>query len=417
MSATWMRTENLAVMLTDMKGFTAATSRQSRAENAHMLALQETLILPVVRAFGGRRVKTIGDGYLVLFDAPTAGLLCGMAIQDRLWDYDRRVPDEQRIEVRIVLSLGEVRLVGGGTVPQDVYGEAVNLAARVESEAEAGEVWFTEAVRLCADRGQVPAEEIGARAFKGIDEEVRLYRVARAPPAGGARPPYGNVALRRVLGLSPPEPERLARTIRRREHALFRAGVRAAEAATRVPPRLAIAVLLFALAAAGGWAFWEFRTERLIARGRFEEAVAAIDARAAERGDEDPKVLYLRGRLGVALAVAGKQGTLQEAFAIWSRAVAAGSGEALDALEQETRSWECSRRRLAARALADARSPAALGTLEELAEGEPEATGAVDRVKRFFGADGTCGTGDIAREGMRALEALSAQGPDGAPRP
>ena len=67
-----MRTENLAVMLTDMKGFTAATSRQSREENARMLALQDELVLPVVRAFGGRRVKTMGDAFLVLFSSPTS---------------------------------------------------------------------------------------------------------------------------------------------------------------------------------------------------------------------------------------------------------------------------------------------------------------------------------------------------------
>ena len=126
-----MRTENVAVMLTDMKGFTAATSRQSRAENERMLAVHDELVQPVVRAFGGRRVKTIGDAFLVLFRSPTTALLCGMAIQDRLWDYGRRVPGEERIEVRIVLSLGEVRLVGSGAVPSDVYGEAVNLAARL----------------------------------------------------------------------------------------------------------------------------------------------------------------------------------------------------------------------------------------------------------------------------------------------
>ncbi|HEY6098813.1 MAG TPA: adenylate/guanylate cyclase domain-containing protein, partial [Anaeromyxobacter sp.] len=112
-----MRTENLAVMLTDMKGFTAATSRQSREENARMLALQDELVLPVIRAFGGRRVKTMGDANLVLFGSPTTGLLCGMAIQDRLWDYGRRVAEEERIEVRVVLSLGEVRLQGGGAAP------------------------------------------------------------------------------------------------------------------------------------------------------------------------------------------------------------------------------------------------------------------------------------------------------------
>src|SRR5512133_1022857 len=100
-----MRTENVAVMLTDMKGFTAATSRQSRAENERMLALQDELVLPVVRAFGGRRVKTIGDAYLVLFRSPTAGVLCGMAIQDRLWDYGRRVAKEERIEVLVACWL------------------------------------------------------------------------------------------------------------------------------------------------------------------------------------------------------------------------------------------------------------------------------------------------------------------------
>src|SRR5512138_3564167 len=237
-----MRTENLAVMLTDMKGFTAATSRQSRAENERMLAVQDELVLPVVRAFGGRRVKTIGDAYLVLFRSPTAGLLCGMAIQDRLWDYGRRVPKEERIEVRVVLSLGEVRLVGSGAVPSDVYGEAVNLAARVEAEAEAGEIWFTEAVRLVADRAQVAGEDLGARRLKGIAEDVRLYRVPYASPRGD-RPPYANAALARVAGLDPPEPARLSRALRRRERPLFRAaaGVRRVAAAVPLRPLAAAA--------------------------------------------------------------------------------------------------------------------------------------------------------------------------------
>ncbi len=116
-----------------------------------MLALLDELVLPVVRAFGGRRVKTIGDAYLLLFESPTSALLCGTALQDRMWDHGRRVPPEQRIEVKVVVSLGEVRLVGGGAVPDDVFGEAVNLAARIEADAAAGEVWLSEAVRLVAD--------------------------------------------------------------------------------------------------------------------------------------------------------------------------------------------------------------------------------------------------------------------------
>ncbi len=117
-----MRTENLAVMLTDMKGFTAATARQSRAENARMLGLQDVLLLPVVRAFGGRRVKTMGDAYLVLFASPTAAVLCGMALQDRLWEYGRSASESERIEVRVVVSLGEVRLEGPAAAPRAAEG-------------------------------------------------------------------------------------------------------------------------------------------------------------------------------------------------------------------------------------------------------------------------------------------------------
>jgi class 3 adenylate cyclase len=396
-----MRTENLAVMLTDMKGFTAATSRQSRAENARMLALQDELVMPVVQAFGGRRVKTMGDAYLVLFDSPTAGLLCGMAIQDRLWDYGRRVPPEERIEVRVVLSLGEVRLVGGGAVPHDVFGEAVNLASRVEAEAEAGEIWFTEAVRLVADPAQYRADDLGPRALKGIAEEVRLFRIRRVD---GALAPYGNAGLSRVTGVPPPAPETLARAIRRRGSPVFAAGRGLAGMAAAVPARL---VLLLALVGAVGYGAWRWSVtgvERQIARGDLAGAEAAVEARAAVRGPDDARVLYLRGRL--AAARTGGHGRLsRDAYAWWTRAVVAGSGDALSALEDEAEAWECERRRLAARALAETRSRVALPALRRLDEREPPPADAVARVKRFFGGAGGCGAGDLARDGIRAIEA------------
>jgi class 3 adenylate cyclase len=398
-----MRTENLAVMLTDMKGFTAATSRQSRAENALMLALLDELVLPVVRAFRGRRVKTIGDAYLVLFDSPTAALLCGTAVQDRLWDHARRVPPEERIEVKVVVSLGEVRLVGGGAVPRDVYGEAVNLAARVEAEAAAGEVWFTEAARLVADPGQIVSDDLGTRSLKGIAEEVRLFRV-RPAGDGGAAPPYGNVALGRVVGVAEPDPRILARAMRRRSSPLFVVGRAGAELLAAVPLGLAATLLVALLAAGGAWYFTSTSVERQIARGDLAGAEKAIEARAAERGEGDPKVLYLRGRLGAARAEAGR-GSLRDAFHWWTRAVVAGSGDALDALDDEGEAWECDRRRLAARALAETRSPEALAVLRRIDEREPAASDALGRVKHLLGADGQCGAGDVAREAIRIIEA------------
>ena len=170
-----MRTQNLAVMFTDIQGFTEKTHRQTREENERLLSAHDALLLPVVKGFGGRKVKSIGDAWLVTFDSPTNSLLCGMAIQDRLWDYNRRLPEAERIRVRIAVNLGEVR-VARSLSGTDVYGDPVNVASRVEGEAEVGEVWFTEAVYLAMNRAEVPVEEVGRRTLKGVAEPVRPAR-------------------------------------------------------------------------------------------------------------------------------------------------------------------------------------------------------------------------------------------------
>lgn len=171
-----------------------------------------------------------------------------------------------------------------------------------------------------------------------------------------------------------------------------------------VPLRAVVAATVLAAGAAGAWAWTRAGTERLIARGEWDAAKAAIDARAAEKGDEDPRVLYLRGRLEAARVETGEGGSLRHAFALWSRGLAAGSGDALGALEDAARAWECDRRRLAARALADSGSRDALGALRRLAEAEPPPADTVGKVKRFFGADGACGAGDVARDGIEQIE-------------
>lgn len=391
-----MRTESQVVMLTDMKGFTAATSRQTREENARMLALHDALLTPVIEAFGGRRVKTIGDAYLVLFPAPTGALLCATAIQDRLADHARRAAEADRIDVRIALAMGDVRLDG-----DDVFGEAVNLAARIEGQAEPGEIWFSEALYWALDRGRVPVEELGWRAVEGLKEEVRLFRVARA---AGDGLPYAGLGLDLVAGLAPPEPERLQRAVTRRRRAVGGGRGRAGRLA-----RAAAALALLAAAGVGAWWLTLPPAERAIRLGRWEAAREAVEALARERGADDPEVLYLRGRLELARLDAGAGGAARAGFHHLSRAVAAGSRPAAAALAREGRSPECERRRLAARALADSRVREALAPLEALAEAEPPAPpaeGALERMKRAVVGDGRCGAGDIARQGIAELEAL-----------
>jgi class 3 adenylate cyclase len=387
-----MITENRVVLLTDMKGFTAATARQTREETARMLALHDALLTPVIRAFRGRRVKSIGDAYLVVFDAPTEALLCGIAIQDRLWDYDRRVPESHRIEVRVAVALGEVRLVRSGGV-DDVFGEAVNLASRIEGEAESGEVWFSEAVWWVMDRGLLSWEDLGSRQLKGFPESVRLFRVAR-----GDRPdssPYGGAGLSYVTGLPPPDPEQLSRQ------------VSSAPIRTEQRRRWPLALLLLLLGAAISLALWHHMRptfEDLVQDGKLDEAELLLGALAVERGLDDPQVVGLDRRLEAARAPGGG-GERRATFEAWSGALADGSPTALEWLRRQARSPSCERRRLAARALAAAAVHESLGPLRELASAEPPAPD--DILARFVRAMwpiGRCGEGDLARAALRDIE-------------
>jgi adenylate cyclase len=183
------RTENLTVLLTDIKGFTERTSSQSREESATWLGRHEALLGPVVRVFGGTRRKDIGDAWLVTFPSPTDAVRCAMAIQDRLWAYNRHVAKEERIDVRAVLTQGEVQ-VGGG----ELIGEAVTSALKLEGLADAKEVLLTESVYLAMNRKEAPTEEVGLRRVAGLPEPIRLYRSARVTH-GDDGPPYGDRTL------------------------------------------------------------------------------------------------------------------------------------------------------------------------------------------------------------------------------
>ena len=177
-----MKTENLAVAFVDIVGFTPRTSSQSREENERMLQRFGDVVRPVVGAFGGRVAKSIGDAFLVTFRSPTDALHWGMAVHDKLAESNAAVSEGERFDIRVAVNVGEVRVEAG-----DVFGEAVNIAARIEGEAGPGEVYFSEAVCLVMTRSEVPYEEVGVRELKGIKDPVKLYRIPRVSEVGNYR--------------------------------------------------------------------------------------------------------------------------------------------------------------------------------------------------------------------------------------
>lgn len=166
------KTDNLTILFTDMVDFTERTSHQSRAENRVMLRNYSRLLLPLAARYGGRCIKSIGDAFLIVFRSPTDAVRSAMAMQDALAEYNTTQPENARIQIRVSINVGEVRVDG-----HDVFGEAVNVASRVENITPKNEIYFTEAVYLSMNKAEVPSEPLGEFKLKGIPEPVRLYRV------------------------------------------------------------------------------------------------------------------------------------------------------------------------------------------------------------------------------------------------
>ena len=169
-----IRTENLVIVLTDIAGYTEASEQKSRREAEEFLANYSAILLPIAKRFKGRLVKTIGDALLMVFKSPTDAMICAMAMQDALFDYNRRLPSEKQIHIRIAASLGEVRVV-----KEDIFGDAVNVTSRIESITPSDEIYFSEAVYLAMNKAEVPAKEVGLKKLKGISSEIRVYQIPR----------------------------------------------------------------------------------------------------------------------------------------------------------------------------------------------------------------------------------------------
>ncbi|MFZ5953125.1 MAG: adenylate/guanylate cyclase domain-containing protein [Candidatus Rifleibacteriota bacterium] len=167
-------TRVLTIVFTDIKGFTERTSSSDREAVSRLLAKHEELLLPLVSSYDGRLIKTIGDAFLLTFASPTNAVLCAVMMQETLKEYNASLPVEEKIEIRIAINTGEVLLRDG-----DVFGEPVNIAARIEALTEANEVWFSESTYLAMNRKEVPTSLIGEYRLKGIPEAVKVYRVLR----------------------------------------------------------------------------------------------------------------------------------------------------------------------------------------------------------------------------------------------
>ena len=163
--------ENLTIMFTDIVGFSSMVSSLSRTESKELLQKHDRLLEKVIKRFGGNIIKSVGDSFLVVFRSPTDAILCSMAIHDTLWATNQEEDNKHDLVIRIALNTGEVRLANG-----DVFGEAVNIASRLESKTPPGAIYLTESVYLSMNKNEVVLEELGEEKLKGIPQPVTIYQ-------------------------------------------------------------------------------------------------------------------------------------------------------------------------------------------------------------------------------------------------
>jgi adenylate cyclase len=176
-----------AVLAADVVGYSRLIEADEEGTRARLRALHTELINPRIAADGGRIVKTTGDGILVEFPSAVDAVRNALAIQSSIAGYSAELPPDQRLEFRVGVNLGDVIIEG-----DDIHGDGVNVAARLEGLCGAGEVYVSSTVHDHVE-GKLNAtfDDLGEQAVKNISRPVRVYRArdetGPAQPRGGVK--------------------------------------------------------------------------------------------------------------------------------------------------------------------------------------------------------------------------------------
>ncbi len=165
-----------AILALDVVGYSRLMGQDEAATLAALKAHRQALVEPEIARHGGRLVSTSGDGALVEFASVVGAVECAVAIQEGMGERNRDVPAERRIAFRIGVNLDEVIVEG-----DDILGDGVNVAARLEAFAEPGTVCVSGNVfGHVRNRLDLRFEDLGEQQFKNIAEPVRTYRISSA---------------------------------------------------------------------------------------------------------------------------------------------------------------------------------------------------------------------------------------------
>ncbi|BCH22507.1 guanylyl cyclase [Mesorhizobium sp. L-8-10] len=161
-----------AVLASDMVGYSRLMEADEQGTLARLRTHRIELIDPAIAKNQGHIIKTTGDGMLVEFQSVADAVRCAAEIQERMRRRNADVPEERRIQFRIGINLGDIIFDQG-----DIFGDGVNIAARLEQLADIGGFCVTQAVyeQVC-ERLDIAFEDLGEKTLKNITRPIRVWR-------------------------------------------------------------------------------------------------------------------------------------------------------------------------------------------------------------------------------------------------
>src|ERR1700756_990405 len=162
-----------AILAADVAGYSRLMGQDEEGTHERLKAHLREWVNPKIGEHRGRIVKNTGDGFLAEFASVVDAVRCATEIQRGMIDREPEEPDERRIRFRIGINLGDVI-----AEEHDIFGDGVNVAARLEPLAEPGGICVSRVVRdQVRDRLDYAFEDLGEQKVKNIARPVRVYRV------------------------------------------------------------------------------------------------------------------------------------------------------------------------------------------------------------------------------------------------
>ena len=173
-----------AILAADVVGFSRLMESDEAGTMAALKSRRREVLDPLVAKHQGRIFKTTGDGVLVEFASAVNSVQCAVELQQGMAVANDGQPEDRQIVLRIGVNLGDVMIEGS-----DLYGDGINIAARLESMSEPGGICVSAKLREEIGRKlDLIFEDLGAQTLKNIAEPVRAYRVAGTPSVAAAAP-------------------------------------------------------------------------------------------------------------------------------------------------------------------------------------------------------------------------------------